>query len=487
MKLRIITIAYQLLIISTLFFLAGCGGGGGTAISSGSGTGAITAKVVAASTVKSASAQKTDVATLPGVVTVRFSVSGPSMTTISKVFPVDDRRGTVDGVPAGTGRMLTVQGLNSSGVVIYGGNITNITVTEGQTSDIGTVTLQPVTSTTGFTTDMVAGKTTSNPATWNGAPSLNTKVWNSNGTWTQTTALVSAPNTVVATSSGTWSINSTGQLIGTTTAASYSTTLNVPSTATLVSSTSTALTADINGTQYVFTYVSTGDNTATGSSAYFPATVGNSWTYETTGSDSSPFTATYAVSQVSGSTFTLRFSHTLSDATGNGTYTSDQHVSILNGGYYVTSSNSTGNGISSGITYTSTSQTTYSAPGNMFLPPSMTIGASVSSSSTGNTSETTTTSGSSSGSYTTTATTTQTFNYSVAGTESVTVPAGTFSAVKLNYTQTTTTVTSTPYSQTVTMSSSGSFWYVSGIGWVKSVDTTSGNTSTTVLKSYVIK
>lgn len=96
-----------------------------------------------------------------------------------------------------------------------------------------------------------------NPDILNGQASINTKIWNSNGTWSQTTALASSPTSVVATGSGTWSINPGGQLIYTTTAASYSTTLNTPETITLVSQTSTDMSVSAASGTTVFTYLNT--------------------------------------------------------------------------------------------------------------------------------------------------------------------------------------------------------------------------------------
>ncbi len=76
-----------------------------------------------------------------GVVTVRMIVSGPGMTTMQQDFAASAGKGTIDNVPAGTDRMLTLQGLDSNNAVIYQGQSAKVTVTAGQTTDCGTITM----------------------------------------------------------------------------------------------------------------------------------------------------------------------------------------------------------------------------------------------------------------------------------------------------------------------------------------------------------
>jgi hypothetical protein len=78
-----------------------------------------------------------------GVVTVRIVVSGPDMSNVQKDFPASDGTGIIDGVPAGSNRTLTAQGLNASNVVTHQGTISNITVQAGQVTDVGTVVMNP--------------------------------------------------------------------------------------------------------------------------------------------------------------------------------------------------------------------------------------------------------------------------------------------------------------------------------------------------------
>lgn len=80
-----------------------------------------------------------------GVVTVRIIVSGADMTDIQKNFPASDGQGQIDGVPAGSNRTVKAQGLNSDNSVTHEGSIGNVTVTAGQTTDVGTITMLPVT------------------------------------------------------------------------------------------------------------------------------------------------------------------------------------------------------------------------------------------------------------------------------------------------------------------------------------------------------
>jgi len=247
MRIRFSAVFAQIGIGCLLLFLAGCSGSGGS-VSSNTPTGAITAKVTTASVPSPILQQpqgvvkKSAVATLPGVVTVRFTVSGTGMTGISKDFPVDNRRGTIESVPVGTGRVLTVQGLNASGAAVYAGSVSNITITEGQTSDVGTVTLQPVTPTNGFTTAMISGKT----FTWTSSQTGNGSItYNADSTYKNTGYSEGWQNT------GKWTINSAGVLI-------LNNNDGTVDTITLASGSSSPLTATVtsqhsDGSAYVFT------------------------------------------------------------------------------------------------------------------------------------------------------------------------------------------------------------------------------------------
>lgn len=650
MKSRFIILFNQLCALGIVLFMAGCGGSG---TSSSAGTGAIAVKVAwqrdLAVAAKAAAGEAVKASIPPGAVTVRLSVSGPGMTTVSKDFAVADGKGTVSGVPVGVDRLLTAQGLDANGVVISSGMSTKVSVLEGQTSDAGTIDMKPVSTVT--TASLVGNWTVTEQQNtiWNmtcafiadGTGSCNEGNGAFSVTWTynQTTQAFdmkltnSGGGSMGGTISGsvdsfyvdghwssgnpgyfhwvrqaasTYSISGTVTYAGaglsgvTVSAGSYSATTQsdgsytingVPNglytltasksgysitpastqvtvnnanlanqnfTATLTpnsfdisgsitlngtglsgvtvsagSYTATTLasgaytisgvpngsytltpaksgysfspasaTATVSNTSVTgqnFTATAAGGGGATGSSAYFPTTVGNTWTYETNdGTNTTPYT--YTVSKVSGSTFTLQTTWTYSSGS-LGTVTNNEDLSIINGAYYITSLsslNSWSDGSNSG---TSTVTGTYTAPGSMFLPGEMAPGATTSSSTTGTLNSTST-----SGTYSSSGTTIseESGSYTVAGTESVTVPAGTFpAALKINYTRTikqTTTTSGSTSSVLYTSTSTGTYWYVSGIGWVKSTGTATGtmtsngttyptstSSTTSVLKSYSVK
>lgn len=67
----------------------------------------------------------------PGVVKIRMSVSGFGMATISKDFevsPTSPRTGSIEGVPVGINRTITLQGLASNGDIIFQDVVTNVTL-----------------------------------------------------------------------------------------------------------------------------------------------------------------------------------------------------------------------------------------------------------------------------------------------------------------------------------------------------------------------
>ena len=80
-----------------------------------------------------------------GVATVRLIVSGSGISpVIQKDFAAASGSGTIDGVPAGSGRILTAQGLDVSGNITYQGTVSNITVQAGQTTNAGVITMAAV-------------------------------------------------------------------------------------------------------------------------------------------------------------------------------------------------------------------------------------------------------------------------------------------------------------------------------------------------------
>ena len=82
--------------------------------------------------------------TIPAeVVTIRAIISASDMANIEEDFPVAAGEGVIDNVPIGTNRILTMQGLNSTGAAIYQGVATSITVAAGEIADAGTITMVP--------------------------------------------------------------------------------------------------------------------------------------------------------------------------------------------------------------------------------------------------------------------------------------------------------------------------------------------------------
>lgn len=604
MKIKLLSVIAAFLLFTLLVALAGCGGGSSQNSSSAtSGTGAIAVKVALDS--GTGNVTKADV---NDITTIRFIVSGPGMAAITQDFAASAGKGVIDGVPVGTGRLLTVQGLTVAGSIISSGEAKNITVIANQTSDVGTVTLSPVgiysisgrvtlqngsplagvtistgsksatsmtdgsysisglnngsytltASLNGYHFDVasigvninnasvsnidfgaypnnysISGKvasgntglagvtisTGSYSATTlsdgsftitnvpNGSYTLtptlsgygfspanvqvtvnNANVTGQNFTATQVAATYSISGKVTSGSAGLSGVTvSVGNYSATSQADGTYTINNVPNGSyTLVPSlsgytfspASSAVTVNnANVTGQNFTATASGGGGATGSSAYFPTTVGNTWTYDSSDTSGYLGSQTMTVSKVNGSTFTLV--GTVSSTSAGSTYTTNltHNVSIINGAYYTTSGSS--NTSTSG--YTSIADITYT-PGYMILPGQMSPGATAPWSTTGTQIMTTGTGTaiSSSLSYT--------GSYTVVGTESVTVPAGTWTALKITQMD---TMTITTLGNTSTNTTNYTYWYVNGVGWVKSTSSYTSNgttyTSTTVLKSYNVK
>ena len=134
--------ATKLLYTLVLVSLIGCGSG---STNVGSQTGSVTAQLNwierAGSSIISAGKQ---IATAPqGVATVRIVVSGSDMSNVQQDFPASAGTGVIGGVPVGSNRTLTAQGLDASGVVTHQGVKNNITVQQGQITDAGIVVMNP--------------------------------------------------------------------------------------------------------------------------------------------------------------------------------------------------------------------------------------------------------------------------------------------------------------------------------------------------------
>ncbi|HIJ81142.1 MAG TPA: DUF1566 domain-containing protein [Desulfuromonadales bacterium] len=133
----------SLLGVGLFILLTGCSSGNSDSAS----TGSITAQLVWNAAGKTTA--KTVASAPAGVATVRIMVSGSGIAPIiQKDFAAGTGSGTIDGVPAGTGRTLNVQGLDAAGKLTHQGTAANITVQAGLTTDAGTITMAAVSATT---------------------------------------------------------------------------------------------------------------------------------------------------------------------------------------------------------------------------------------------------------------------------------------------------------------------------------------------------
>lgn len=145
--IRSVTLLF--LFTALLIAVAGCGSGGSTANSE---TGAISANLVWSSTGAKAAA-KTLALTPAGVTNVRLTVSGAGISPdIIANFSATEGTagsGTVNGIPAGTGRTLKAEAMDSNGIIRFIGTVTGIPVTANSVTDAGTVAMTaPVTTAT---------------------------------------------------------------------------------------------------------------------------------------------------------------------------------------------------------------------------------------------------------------------------------------------------------------------------------------------------
>ncbi len=90
-----------------------------------------------------------------GVSTVSANVydSGGTYITNGGPWNCADHSGTITGISAGINRMITVNGKDSSGRIIYNGQITGVTINKDQTTDAGQITMTYVANDTTAPTD----------------------------------------------------------------------------------------------------------------------------------------------------------------------------------------------------------------------------------------------------------------------------------------------------------------------------------------------
>ncbi len=157
MKTNIISVINALAIVTMFTLLAGCSGNSSSTqtdagTSATKGTGSIVVALTWPQQPPTAAKTTTkSVAAAPaGVATIRITVSSSDMTPIQKSFTATAGSGTIDGVPAGTGRSVTVEALDANGLLTHKGAANSITVVAGQTSDAGTITM----NTTGVSMNM---------------------------------------------------------------------------------------------------------------------------------------------------------------------------------------------------------------------------------------------------------------------------------------------------------------------------------------------
>lgn len=456
MKTRLLIIA-SLVLAGCLLSLAGCGGGTAS-FSSGNGTtGTITLNVAWP---KSTAAKGTPVVEkMAGAVTVRLAVSGPGMTTITKDFPVEDGQGTIDGVPVGTERALKILGLDSTGAVLYVGEVTNITVVAGQTSDAGTVVMEPV-----------------------GVYSISGKVTLGGSTGLEGVTITAESSTIAYAAAAL-----TASYSATTDANGDYTISGLPSGTYLLTASKTDYTFTPSSTTVIIDTTNlTGQNfTGAPGTPYFPITVGNKWIYDTSTTsmyETVTGSLTRLVTQVSTavSGFSVQQDRSETSSTGTTTSTSIDDLLLINGNGYLQNSNGTKIYTYSTSSSTSTFSETFTTPGYIVFIGQLATGTIVNGSTTRTE---TITSGSTPSVYSATITS----QHTVVGPEIVTVPAGSFSAIRVSFTETITMSSPSPGVTTV----SGDYWYVPYVGLVKMSQTSTGpydsRTTTESLASYIVQ
>ena len=207
--------------------------------------------------------------------------------------------------------------------------------------------------------------------------------------------------------------------------------------------------------------------------AYYPVSSGATWSYSSSGNSLGSYTYTQTVSAISDNEFTTDYQFSTGVKTAFKWNCQDGNLAALDAG------NNSFNMTTSSVTMTSDSITAdgYNIPASFDIgntwSEKVTVIGTVTSNSTAKT--------------VTSQIVTQ-ISCSVAGTDKITVPAGTYDTVKATCNKSvgvSAIVQGTPMPEGVPATASITYWYAKGVGVVQSVSTSSNNgTETIVLTQY---
>jgi len=154
MKANIFSLLSACAAVTLMVMIFGCSSGGsGNSGNSGTSSGNVETGSIVVKLDWGANAKATSksVAAVPATVaTIRVIISASDMTAVKKVFDASAGSGTIDGVPVGTGRTVTVEALDANGSITHKGAANGITVVAGKAADAGTITM----NTTGVSMNM---------------------------------------------------------------------------------------------------------------------------------------------------------------------------------------------------------------------------------------------------------------------------------------------------------------------------------------------
>ncbi len=169
------TFLSALLMSTTIFiaaFLGGCSGGAG-GVTASSNTGAATARLVWQEAAKGSATKASAPA---GVTTVRVIISGSGISPdMQQDYAAGAGSGSISGIPAGTNRTFTFQGLNAGNSITHQAVVNSVTITAGQTTDLGSITMLVVVvpaAPAGLTATAISASQTN--LAWTGSDQLET-------------------------------------------------------------------------------------------------------------------------------------------------------------------------------------------------------------------------------------------------------------------------------------------------------------------------